>query len=182
MKTQSVLLSAFFVVWFNHASAEELANIFGSEELQTLSREASAEAILAIELAMSALRARELGESAGIEELFAASSALAGAISNMRKLLDSGFVDFELSIEQRSFLESRIGQASERYEGIFTSIQTFSELFSAYLLLGERLVNSLEQAAQPQEGRSALSYFAVEISDFIAIGDALAVIGRSRFQ
>jgi hypothetical protein len=183
MTSRSALGSILLTLTLStNVAAEELANIFGTEEQQALSREASAEAIRALELALFALRLREVRESSGQAQLLEAAASLFVAVEKMQSLLKLGLADFKFTEEDLAFIASRMGSAGERYEGLFKDPTTFVQFFSDYTRLGEILAISLKQAGEGVEGQSALSVFSVPLTDFIVLGDTITVLSRSRLQ
>ena len=160
------------------ASCEELSNFTGSDEIVVKSRAASAEALRALEIILNALRLRELQDVNGNEKLLEASRVLRAALGNMKDVVEAGVPDFNFSDDQMSFINFRLKEASARNDNVLTNSKTFLEFVSRYLEMGERLAAALNEAAKPTEGRSALSYFSVQLGDFIVVGDTISILSR----
>lgn len=173
-------LSFALAISSSSGSAEELGNIFGTEEGQAESRSASAIALEGLESAIRALRLRELRESSGADELAEASVAIFTASDRMRGLVASdAFPNFEFSEEELRLIELRLGPALQRYDGAFSNARVMSELFVAFIQIGDNLAFALKTASTA-DGQAALPYFSELLSDYIVAGNLVSELSRSR--
>jgi hypothetical protein len=155
------------------AFAGEFGNLFvpSDPELEEASREASAEALDAIIEVMSGLRARELREGDGKEQIQVASQQLFNAMQKMRALTEEeNFPNFEIPESEKDLLAQTIG--IETYRAFFGDTQDFRDAFLRLIEIGEILASSV------QEDDRMLSVFSKHLANFILAGDAIAALGK----
>ena len=178
MRNSAVALCFVSLALGSPSWSGELGNVFGTEEIQAASRLASAAALGALELCISALKQRELGVEGGTD-LLKAADTLFSASGQMRKLLDSDFPDFDFTVEELDRIQTHLGATGLRYEDIFNA-KRFSEFFAAFLLLGDRLAAAMKQASTLGPDQSALATFSELLADYIIIGELVSELSRSR--
>lgn len=184
VKEVNKLLAIFFVALLaaSPVRAGEFGNVFGNEATQAQSREASAQALLAIENIIRAIRLRETGESQGTEELSVALDNLSEASSKMRELIGQDFPDFELTEDQLGSIAQRMGDGYRKYDGLFVEARTFSSFFRDFAELGDRLAGDVKGWIGTPIEQQILPEFSERLEDYLAAGELVTVLSRSQFQ
>lgn len=162
----------------------EFANIFGSDEVQATSREASARALHALEQFFAGLRLREVQESSGRNQFKDASNLLLASREEMNTLLElEGFPDRELTPDERGFLSSeasRHGLLKPAAEAD-TNKELFQEFASLTGVMAERMGALADGATDPTGTPSASPPFAIaaeEIQAYLALANIVTRFNR----
>lgn len=151
----------------------EFGNVFGSDETEKASRQASATALEGIERAISGLRARELGNGNGAEQFGSAAQLLRDAGEQMKSVLDlTSFSasNFSLNENQKQFLADAMAGNKAVNLVETTSLGGLYGQFTTQTFI---MADILEGAA---EQPNAFRVMAGPITDYFELADAIVAV------
>ena len=170
-RNRFVLLAVLFVGPIGTATAGEFGNVFGNEQTQKASRDASATALAAIEQTISGLKAREQQVGTGADQFMTASKLFAEAADKMEAIL-SDFPDQDLSDAQISFLKAQFAPGSQ----VLFDLQDARNLRTVY----QRFAEKTRQMSGTMEGlaskENAFSVLSPLLLDYFRLADAIVAV------
>ena len=176
----TIILSAFLLVLSTIVSySSEFGNIFGGGDVEKQSRLASSTALKAIEDVIAGIRARELQENDGSDNLESAVSQLRQASVLMNDILAGKFGDFPDSDFSNDAILALLGSVefvNSRFE--LKAPRTFRELYTNF-------ANATNQVADYIEKNSGIvdepifPILAPILSDYFSYGAITTQIARS---
>ncbi|QDC01732.1 hypothetical protein [Mesorhizobium sp. 8] len=165
------MFAALLMGFVGTAAAGEFGNVFGNEETQKASRDASATALAAVEKAVSGLRARELQDGSGVEQFMAASRLFAEAADKMEAVLKT-FPNQELSEPQIVFLKAQFSPDSQTLAQL-QGARSLQDVYRNFAAKTREMSGTMEGLATKENAFSVLSPLLVE---YFQLADAIVAV------
>jgi len=156
----------------------EFGNIFGREDIEIASSQASALALQAIQTTLEGLRQRELREGDGTDKLREASALLRSAAEQMQEIIEMGLGDLgdvEITDDTLSGYANTIAVSSDAFS--FESPRNIYELYNSFTRSTSIMADIIEKNAFANDG-SIFTRISQPLQQYFAFAEAVTEVSR----